>query len=143
MLMRSLMNSAHQSKIIVKTTLAAAIVVFYDSLFDILQSMLHSLFELIEYALDMLIETLFHTSPYATEIIVFYTLFSISALLAYIGIRAMPAWCSRFVDRLLTAYRQKKASALNDWQSQSPIRKILWVSACIPGVILLFVWLFN
>jgi hypothetical protein len=137
------MSSANQSKIIVKTTLAAAIAVFYDSLFDILQSMLHSLFELIEYALDMLIEIVFHTSPYATEIIVFYILFSISALLAYIGTRAMPAWYSRFVDRLLTAYRQKKASALNDWQSQSPIRKIQCVSLCIPGVILLLVWLFN
>jgi uncharacterized membrane protein YqhA len=137
------MNSTNQSKIIIKTTLVIAVVVFYDSLFDILLSLLHSLFELIEHALDILIEILFHTSPYTTEIIVFYIMFFISGFLAYIGTRAMPAWYERFVDRLLNAYHQEKANALNYWQNQSLIRKIQCVSLCIAGVILLFVWLFN
>jgi hypothetical protein len=143
MFLRLLMNSANRSKIIVTAALVVAVAVFYDSLFDILLSLLHSLFELIEHALDILIEILFHSSPYTTEIIVFYILFFISALLAYIGTRAMPAWYSRFMDRLLNAYHHAKANALNYWQSQSLVRKIQCVSLGIPAVILLFIWLFN
>lgn len=54
----------------------------FDSLIDLLLSvihflfgLLHYLFEFIEQALDLIVEHIFHTDPHITEIIVFYILF--------------------------------------------------------------------
>lgn len=138
-----LINSTNQSKIIIKTILVIVAVVFYDSLFDILLSLLHSLFEFIEHGLDILIELLFHPSPHTTEFIVFYIMFFVSGLLAYIETRSMPKRCSRFMDGLLNSYLKEKAKALNYWQNQSLIRKIQCVSLCISGIAFIILWLFN
>lgn len=143
MLLKLLINSTSQSKIILKTILLLLAVVFYDFLVDILLSLLHSLFKFIEHALDILIEFLFQKSPYTTEFIVFCIMFFVSGFLAYKETRPMPKWYSRFMDGLLNSYQQKKAKALNYWHNQSLTRKIQCVSLCITGLTFIFLWLFN
>lgn len=61
---------------------------FFDTIWDLFLSLLHSLallshylFELCEHSLDLLVEHIFHTSPKETEIIVFYIMASIGIVL--------------------------------------------------------------
>ena len=143
MFLRSRMYSTDLSKIIIKTALVIAVVVFYDFLFDTLLSLLHSLFEFIEHALDILVELWFYISPHKTEFVVFFIMFSVSGFLAYIETRSMPKWYNRFMDGLHNAYQQEKAKALNYWQNQSLIKKIHCVSLCITGITFIFLWLFS
>ncbi len=143
MLLKSLINSTNQPKIILKTILLMVAVVFYDFLVDIMLSLLHSLFEFIEHALDILIDLLSLTSPYTTEFIVFCIMFSVSGFLAYIETRPKPKWYSRFMEGLLNSYQQEKTKALSYWHNQSLIKKIQCVSLCVTGITFIFLWLFN
>lgn len=97
--------------------------------------LLHALLELIEVALDEIVEHLFHTSPHATQIIVFYLLWAMALYPAYRLFRyckrrivewkqAIPCWC-----------KDKKEQAASNWQQQSLIRKCEFITGCFLGAI--------
>ncbi len=96
---------------------------FLHFLFEISLHGLHLTFEFIEINLDHLIEHLFHTDLHQTQVIVFYIIASFVFYGLYRLTRAVPTFCRRRKENLLTAYSQKKASLLFYWQEQSSFDK--------------------
>lgn len=111
---------------------------FFDVLWDLFVSMLHTLmllahylFEFLEHSLDKLVEHVFHTSPRTTEIIVFYIMLVIGGLIAYTILRKIPRWCCAAQECSCKYWQQEKAKAIQFWECQSPILKAKWYTVAL------------
>jgi len=150
-MVRAQMFSINISKrIITWFVLLFALVSFYDTLFDLLvwlfhtvAVLLHTLFEFTEHALDMLIEHLFHTDPRTTEIIVFYLMLAIVGGIIFRLLHALPRWYSRSFESLVNVWNHEKEKALAYWQNQSSIEKFKSGSIFMASIILAVLWVFN
>ncbi len=143
--MIGLVSFAHNHfKIIVRFVLIFAVLFLYDTVLDLLLTLLHSLFvvvhitfEFCEHWLDVLIEYLFHTSPRSTEIIVFYIMASIISIIAFKIITALPDFYCQSSERLRNYWYQQKIKATSTWQNQSLKEKVKWGSFFITSSIVL------
>jgi hypothetical protein len=96
--------------------------------------LLHIGFEWFEFALEEIIQHLFHTSRQQSQLIVFYLLLSIALYAAYRLWRALPGLYHRLRENLLTAGSVHKTRASLYWQDQSAIRKIKLITSCTAGI---------
>jgi len=94
----------------------------------------HALFEVIETALDHLIEHFFHTDLHQTQIIVFYIIVSVALYIFYRLYRALPRIFLYVKDYLIAAWEQEKTSSSIWWQGQSLFKKIKLVVICIVAI---------
>lgn len=79
---------------------------------EMLIDCLHSVFEVIEFSLDWLIEHLFHTDRHTTQVIVFYLLFAIVAYAAYRLIRCLWAWAFAVKKQMAETWRQNSPTVM-------------------------------
>ncbi|MGR9012382.1 MAG: PilZ domain-containing protein [Gammaproteobacteria bacterium] len=84
----------------------------------------HIAFEVVELALDRLIEHFFHTNLKNTQLIVFYILLSFVVYGLYWLWRVLPPFCRHSKENLFASYAHKKASLLYFWREQSLFNKI-------------------
>ncbi len=83
---------------------------------DLMLELLHSIFELVEFTLDSLVEHLFHTDRHTSQVIVFYLLLSLLAVTAYQTIRRFRLW-----------YAQSKAYFLNTGRRIDMVWRDYWL----------------
>ncbi len=93
-------------------------------LFDNVLELLHLLYEIFEFGIDHLIESVFHMGLQATQTISFYTQLILALAIAYPAIRI----CYSIVKKLLFSsrkfYCRKKSSLLYYWGEQSFFYKV-------------------
>lgn len=93
-------------------------------LFEEVLHVLHLVFELLEMALDHVIEHHFHTDTHATQVIVFYILASIGLVALYFICRKAYAGTKNLSNYLLLYGSRKKSSCLYFWGQQTYLDKI-------------------
>jgi hypothetical protein len=94
----------------------------------------HTLFEVIESALDHLIEHFFHTDLHTTQIIVFYIIVSVGFYAFYRLYRALPRFFRCVKESLLARWEGEKASIYLCWKELSLFNKIKLVVICVAAV---------
>jgi len=100
---------------------------FIDQFVEII----HVMYELFEYSLDLLIEHSFHTGFQATQTIVFYIQLVFAFVLAYAIIRRIPAVCMYMLHGCSTFCYRKKSSILYRWNEHTLLYKIGFISLVI------------
>jgi hypothetical protein len=103
-------------------------------LFHSLYVLGHTLFELLEETLDIIIETLFGTGLHETQIIVFYILMTLAFLALYKLIRVMPRWYRNITQSLVDFYAIQKEAVFTGWQQLSLFGKIKWITLFMAGL---------
>jgi hypothetical protein len=116
---------------------ALIVVNFFDVLFDLIVSILHTCFEWLEYGLEELIEAMFDTTRQQTQIIVFYLLlcsgtvavFKVGMKVIRLGRQAM------FRARQLWVLSRIRAARF--WRRLSFGKKIKWIISGSASITLL------
>jgi hypothetical protein len=108
--------------------LVSILVGFYDVIFGTLFEFVHTFLEIIEMGLDYLIEHLFHTRQRQTEIIVFYIMLSIGAVLIYLIWKTLVQMCNGTCQYLREEWTEFKDAVTQDWQAMSLANRIIFVS---------------
>lgn len=86
---------------------------------DLLFELIHGLFELLEFTLDLLIEHVFHTDRHTTQVIVFYMLIAAACVLVRNLIRHIPDWRQAAVN----AWRQYIGVLSDNWHAMALFSK--------------------
>jgi hypothetical protein len=94
----------------------------------------HLLFELFESALDHMVEHIFHTGTWETQIIVFYLMFSMAFGGLYYLWRTMP----RFFRTLKESLQQRKTRFLLYWaeSAANKFKLVAWFHVALTFVVL-------
>ncbi|MBM4208419.1 MAG: hypothetical protein FJ190_10565 [Gammaproteobacteria bacterium] len=102
---------------------------FYDVIFGYLFEFSHIVFEIIEMALDRLVEETLHTELHDTQIIVFYILLVIGGFTIYFVWKALVM----IVGAITHSFSQDcvilKEAVVSDWEAMIITRKIIWICA--------------
>ena len=106
----------------------SVLVGFYDVIFGSVFEFFHLIIEVVEIALDRLIEIIFHTNPRQAELIVFYILLTIGGVLIYLTWKASVQLCGGLCDTLKKDWVELKNTVIGDWQSMSVMNRLIWVS---------------
>lgn len=107
---------------------ASISVAFYDVIFGSIFEFLHLLFEVIEMALDQLIEHVFHTDLHQTQLIVFYILLFLGGILIYLLWIVLPYVFTGLGQNLKTDWLELKVAVVEDWQAMSLMKRVVWIS---------------
>jgi len=129
-------------KVAISLILTAIITAMSDTVFHLLLEFTHFSFELIEQALDMLVEHIFHTDRHKTQAIVFYLMLFVACYGAYRLLRAMPRWYREFQEDLAASrsWLRKEISAY--WQDLSPAGKTKWLMGFTASAACVALWVF-
>jgi hypothetical protein len=103
-------------------------------LFDNFLELIHLAFVFIEYSLDHIIESIFHTGLHDTQIIVFYILGLLGLAGLYSVFRILPSIYNSLLARYLIFVHRKKMSFLYRWREQTWLSKIAISSASIVAI---------
>ena len=98
-------------------------IAFYDVIFDMALSFLHTSFEWLEFVLEKIIEGVFHTTRKQTQILAFYLMFSVGAYGCYrLGRKLIDVYQSliRTMSRLKEA---SKTHFMDKWSRLSASQK--------------------
>ena len=101
---------------------------FYDVIFGSLFEFCHTIFEIIEMGLDWLVEHLFRTNLRQTEIIVFYLMLTLSAVLIYVVWKALVDACNGTCDYLREEWVEFKNAVAQDWGEMTTTNRIILIS---------------
>lgn len=129
-------------KILVRLILVGLAVTMYDVMLHSLLIVMHLAFEWFEFALEHLIEHIFHTTRQQSQIIVFYLLCFIGLTLLYCLWRALPWFYSQLKVRLLAASSQYKPYIAGYWRELPLMQKTKWLASFTVSVSL-FIFLFS
>lgn len=108
--------------------IASVLVGFYDVIFGSIWELLHLIFEVIEIALDHLIEGIFRTNLQQTQLIVFYILLAFAGVLIYALWKLLPYLCIGLCQNVKADWQELKMAVVEDWQGMSLMKRALWVS---------------
>jgi hypothetical protein len=125
-------------KILIRFILIGLAVTMYDVMLHSLLVVLHLAFEWFEFALEHLIEHIFHTTRQQSQIIVFYLLCLIGLTLLYCLWRALPGLYNRLKTRLLAAGSQCKPYIAGYWRALSLMQKTKWLASFTVSISLVF-----
>jgi len=100
-------------------------------LWELFVELLDILFEGTESGLDHIVEHLFETDLHTTQVIVFYIMMSVAALIAYRLYLLLPKLYYRLRENLLAAWVWHKTRIRLYWQSLTLINKIKFVAMAI------------
>jgi hypothetical protein len=112
---------------------------FFHLLLELFMELLHICFEWIESTLDHLVEHLFETDTHDTQIIVFYILMTVLAIVLYRLYLFLPKVVKQIYQNILVYFTRLKIRLLIFWEEQSLLGKIKYISVSV-GV--LYIWLF-
>lgn len=125
-------------KILIRFILIGLAVTMYDVMLHSLLIVMHLAFEWFEFALEHLIEHIFHTTREQSQIIVFYLLCLIGLTLLYCLWRALPGLYNRLKTRLLAAGSQFKPYIAGYWRELSLMQKTKWIASFTVSISLVF-----
>jgi hypothetical protein len=125
-------------KILMRFILIGLAVTMYDVMLHSLLVVMHLAFEWFEFALEHLIEHIFHTTRQQSQIIVFYLLWLIALTLLYCLWRALPGLYNRLKIRLLAAGSQYKPHIADYWTELSLMQKTKWLASFAMSISLVF-----
>jgi ABC-type multidrug transport system fused ATPase/permease subunit len=100
---------------------------FYDVIFGYLFEVCHLIFEVVELSLDRVVEHVFHTDSRETELIVFYILVVLIALLIFFVWKALVVIVGSISHRFRQDSLLLKEAITNDWEGMAITSKILWI----------------
>lgn len=109
-----------------------------DVVFGFLLESAHLLFELVESALDKVIEHAFHTDLHLTQIIVFYILAGIVLLVIYYLYHVLPLMYQHWKEDLSTHYLRLKIHTGIYWHEMTVLHKIY--ACALTGLVLLVMY---
>jgi len=103
------------------------------TLFDFFLDSMHTLLEGIEYALDYLVESIFHTDLQKTQLIVFYIMLSMGFYVAYVLLKISNRYYRHCKNRLSSLWLQEKTLLSLYWYNLSLISKLklLAIISCL------------
>lgn len=104
---------------------------------------LHALFELVEFALDELVEHIFHTDRQTTQMIVFYMIVLVVGVSVYMLLRLLPDWCGTIKSNLAASGRRLKGEFLDRWQATTVLNKMKWWGLLTVGAGVVLMGLFS
>jgi hypothetical protein len=132
-IMYRLASIANNHKLALYVTLGFSAIVFYDVAWDLLMSLIHTVFVALHYVfetceqlLELSIEHFLHTSPRTAEIMVFYIFASLLAGITFTVLRKMPGWYCVTCQRLNAYHHAQKTNALQWWQKKTFLMKTKW-----------------
>ena len=111
---------------------------FFHLFLELFIEFLDICFEWIESTLDHLVEHLFETDLHDTQIIVFYILMTVLAIVLYRLYLFLPKVVKRIYQNILVYFTCQKIRLLIFWEEQSLLGKIKYISLSV-GV--LYIWL--
>lgn len=137
------MISRTNLKLVIGIILISLLIFFSDQIPDFLVWLYHSLlelahtlFEVIEETLDILIEVLFGTDLHETQIIVFYIMLAFAFWALYKLALAAPRWYRNWAHNIVNAYSEQKEAIVSEWQLLTLSGKFKWIA-------LLMAWLYG
>ncbi|MGR9088290.1 MAG: hypothetical protein ACU841_14640 [Gammaproteobacteria bacterium] len=127
----------------IATTILVFVYVSFDTLMEWLFEGIHMSFELFEFALDKLVEHVFHTSHHTTQTIVFYLMLLIAGSILYKMVRLMPGWYRSGKHHLIRTMKLLKNQAQDRWLSATAGDRLRWCAFGTFGAGLLMLGLFG
>jgi hypothetical protein len=115
----------------------------YDVLFDLALSLCHAAFEWFEFALEELIEHIFHTTRQQTQAIVFYLLLAIGLYVCYRLVLKLTELSRLMKAKSLASWVKYKTRASFFWNHQSTLEKLRLILSGSAGVFVLAFWVFS
>ena len=133
------MKLSAKYKIGIGIILALVCYLQFDMLIHLLIEGLHTAFELFEFSIDVMIEHLFHTDLHTTQVITFYLMLLIAALILYKVGRKVMSWWVIFKINLIDRYHQLYEEFLNYWHTTSVMSRMKWWTVLVvcSGVLML------
>lgn len=116
----------------------SVLVGFYDVIFGYLFEFCHLIFEIIEMALDRLVEETLHTELHETQLIVFYVLLVIGGVTIYFVWKALVIFTGTITHSFGQDWVILKEAVISDWEAMTITRKLTWIC-----VFLLFNYLIS
>jgi uncharacterized membrane protein (UPF0136 family) len=104
---------------------------FSDVIFGSLWEFFHLIFEVIEMALDRLIEDFFETDLHDTQTIVFYIMLVIGGILIYFVRKALVHLFSGVDRNLKHEWTELRTAIAEDWRGMSMTNRVIWISVLI------------
>ena len=106
----------------------SALVGFYDEIFGHIFEALHLLFEVVEMALDKVIEHTFETGVHETQLIVFYILLVLLGILTYFLWKLLVRLFSGAGCRLHTEWTEFSGAISQDWQAMTMTNRVILIA---------------
>ena len=114
-----------------------------DIVFDALLFIVHTLIELIELGLDVVVEHIFHTSHHTTQVIVFYLMLFAGLYGAYRLLRPLPELYRRHKAHFTNLCLQHQTQASLYWRSQRLVAKFKLATFGVAGATCLVLLMFS
>jgi hypothetical protein len=126
-------------KVIAWIILAIIVSSQVDVIIHLSLELLHILFEILESALDHLVEHIFHTDTRTTQVITFYLILTLAALASYMLIIMMPVWYRMIKYKIRNGYQQGSRIIFDFWQATYLANKAKWwtVLTVLSGILVL------
>lgn len=130
-------------KILSYFILIGLVITMYDAMLHSLFIVMHFAFEWFEFALEQVIEHVFHTTRQQSQVIVFYLLWFMALSVLYHLWRALPGLYSRFKTQLFTTCLRCKPYISSYWSELSAIQKTKWLASFSVSVSCLVFFAFS
>jgi hypothetical protein len=102
-----------------------------DVIIHLSLDLLHLLFEILESALDHLVEHIFHTDTRTTQVITFYLILILAALASCMLIIMIPVWYCSIKYKIRNSYHRWSKIIFGFWQTTYVINKAKWWTVLI------------
>lgn len=123
--------------------LIGLVITMYDVMLHSLFMVMHFAFEWFEFALEQIIEHVFHTTRQQSQLIVFYLLCFMAFYVLYRLWRALPDFYHRFKTQLFAACLRCKPYISSYWRELSAIQKTKWLASFSVSVSCLVFFAFS
>jgi hypothetical protein len=133
----------NRQKILIQFILICIVITLYDVMLHSLFTVVHTIFEWVELALEELVEHIFHTNRQQSQIIVFYLLWSIALFGLYHLWRALPGFYKQLKEQFFVASSEYKSYITSYWRQQSSIQRIKWVTSFTVSISCLAFFVFS
>jgi hypothetical protein len=100
---------------------------FYDVIFTDILEFFHLIFEVVEMALDKVVEHVFETELHETQLIVFYILLVLCGVLIYFVWKVLVQLFSGVGQNFHQEYSELKEAVVSDWQGMSMVHRIIFI----------------
>jgi hypothetical protein len=111
---------------------------FFHAIFELVMHIGHTLFEMLEVLLDLLVEHALHTDLHDTQIVVFYILFGFVCYWIWRFCKVLPTYYRHKKQNFLIKSNQKKNEIKGYWFNMTMSQKIKIISTI---TVVLTLWL--
>ncbi|MGR8981247.1 MAG: hypothetical protein ACU84H_14285 [Gammaproteobacteria bacterium] len=123
-----------RGRVLLPLFVVAFLIGFYDVIFDLAMSFVHASFEWLEFALEEMIESVFHTTRKQTQTIVFYMFISVGAGLCYYLARKMIDLYHYWTKKIIELAEAYKLRMLHIWKRLSIWQKLKIILSSTAGI---------